>query len=51
MKFSEHIKPISYVKAHAAQIIRDLSDHLSGQRPKGPYSRRIGWPTLPARTP
>ena len=27
MKFSEQIKPISYLKAHAAQIIRDLSDH------------------------
>ena len=27
MKLSEQIKPISYLKAHAAQIIRDLSEH------------------------
>jgi prevent-host-death family protein len=26
MKFSEHIKPISYLKAHAAEIIKDFDD-------------------------
>ena len=27
MKLTEQIKPISYLKAHAARIIRELSDH------------------------
>lgn len=26
MKFSTHVKPISYLKSHAAEIVRDLSD-------------------------
>jgi len=26
MKFSEHIKPISYLKAQAAEIIKDFDD-------------------------
>ena len=26
MKYSESVKPISYLKAHAAEIIRDLSE-------------------------
>ncbi|AVY94414.1 MULTISPECIES: type II toxin-antitoxin system Phd/YefM family antitoxin [Microvirgula] len=25
MKFSSHIKPISYLKSHAAEIVRDIS--------------------------
>jgi len=27
MKLSRRIKPISYLKAHAAEIVRKLSDH------------------------
>lgn len=27
MKYSEAIKPISYVKAHAAEVIRDIVDN------------------------
>jgi prevent-host-death family protein len=27
MKFSEQIKPISYLKAHAAEIIKDFDDN------------------------
>ncbi|WP_211453218.1 type II toxin-antitoxin system Phd/YefM family antitoxin [Collimonas antrihumi] len=27
MKFSEQIKPISYLKSHAAEIIRDFDDN------------------------
>ncbi|QRX82454.1 type II toxin-antitoxin system Phd/YefM family antitoxin [Glaciimonas sp. PAMC28666] len=27
MKFSEQIKPISYLKSHAAEIIRDFNDN------------------------
>ncbi|HXA48212.1 MAG TPA: type II toxin-antitoxin system Phd/YefM family antitoxin [Burkholderiaceae bacterium] len=27
MKYSEHIKPISYLKAHAAEIIKDFDDN------------------------
>ena len=27
MKLSEQIKPISYLKAHAPEVIRGLSDH------------------------
>ena len=27
MKLSSQIKPISYLKAHAAEIVRKLSDH------------------------
>ena len=27
MKFSSQIKPISYLKAHTAQIVRHLRDH------------------------
>ncbi len=30
MKLSEQVKPISYFKAHAPEIIRDLAEH---QRP------------------
>ena len=26
MKFSTHVKPISYLKSHAAEIVKDLSD-------------------------
>ena len=26
MKFSSHVKPISYLKSHAAEIVKDLSD-------------------------
>lgn len=26
MKFSSHIKPISYLKSHAAEIVRDISE-------------------------
>ena len=26
MKLSTHIRPISYLKAHAAEVIRDLAD-------------------------
>lgn len=28
MKLSDQIKPISYLKAHAAQIVRNLSSHV-----------------------
>ncbi len=28
MKLSEQVKPISYVKAHAAELIRGLADHV-----------------------
>ena len=27
MKLDKHAKPISYLKAHATEIIRSLSDH------------------------
>lgn len=27
MKLSERIKPISYIKAHASEILRDLAEH------------------------
>lgn len=27
MKFSESVKPISYLKTHASRVIRDLSDN------------------------
>lgn len=27
MKFSEAVKPISYLKAHASEVIRDVSDN------------------------
>ncbi|MGE4243741.1 type II toxin-antitoxin system Phd/YefM family antitoxin [Ramlibacter sp.] len=27
MRYSEHIKPISYVKANAAQVIAELAEH------------------------
>ena len=27
MKYSTQIRPISYLKAHAAEIVRNLSDH------------------------
>lgn len=27
MKLSDHIKPISYLKAHAAEIVRNLGEH------------------------
>ncbi len=27
MKFSEAIKPISYLKTHASELIRDVSDN------------------------
>ncbi len=27
MKLSEHIKPISYLKAHAANVVRQLREH------------------------
>jgi len=26
MKLSSHVKPISYLKSHAAEIVKDLSD-------------------------
>lgn len=26
MKFATHVKPISYLKSHAAEIVKDLSD-------------------------
>jgi len=26
MKFSSHVKPISYLKSHAAEIVRDISE-------------------------
>ena len=26
MKFSTHVKPISYLKSHAAEIIKDISE-------------------------
>ena len=26
MKYSTHIRPISYLKAHAAEVVRDLSE-------------------------
>lgn len=27
MKFSSHIKPVSYLKAHVSEIIRQLGEH------------------------
>jgi prevent-host-death family protein len=27
MKFSTHVKPISYLKSHAAEIIKDISEN------------------------
>jgi prevent-host-death family protein len=27
MKYSEQVKPISYLKSHAADVVRDLSEH------------------------
>ena len=29
MKFSTQVKPISYLKSHAAEIIKDISDRKS----------------------
>lgn len=28
MKLSDRIKPISYLKAHAAEVVRNLSEHV-----------------------
>ena len=27
MRYNERIRPVSYLKAHAADVLRDLSDH------------------------
>jgi prevent-host-death family protein len=27
MKYSTHIKPISYLKSHAAEVVREMAEH------------------------